>query len=178
MTKEIKLEDCVVIYCAIKSAFFLVPQFVQTASFIAKDYRSLLFKTFRVEFFPIPGIQPRGEPEGGSWDVPKPILRMGVPRVHWPQKTSQLFQYTLCVQLRHCTSNGTTIPTARGAAWAYDRVAQTRLGTRLGTNSVKMHLVGRAGKDKRGSQTSVTWCMVISWNVEDTLCDDSETTLG
>ena len=66
MTKEIKLEDCVVIYCAIKSPFFLVPQFIPTASFIAKDYKSLLFKTFRVNFFPVPVIQPRGEPEGGS----------------------------------------------------------------------------------------------------------------
>ena len=80
----------------------MVPHFVLTPNFVVKEWEPLLIKIS--QFL---RLQPRSESEGGSRDTLKAIFRMGVLRVHWPQKTSQLSQYTLCVQLRPCTSNGT-----------------------------------------------------------------------
>ena len=78
-----------------RKPFFLVPQFVLAPSSVAKESDPFLLKIFRVKFFfffQFFRIQPRGESEGGSQDTPEPIFRMGVPRIHWPQKAFQLSQ--------------------------------------------------------------------------------------
>ena len=71
--KEIKWEDRVRIYCAVKRPLFLVPQFIRGPSHVAKENEPLLFEIFRVKFFQLLRIQPRGESVGDSRDVPEPI---------------------------------------------------------------------------------------------------------
>ena len=67
----------------------MVPHFVLTPNFVVKEWEPLLIKIS--QFL---RLQPRSESEGGSRDTLKAIFRMGVLRVHWPQKASQR---TLCM---------------------------------------------------------------------------------
>ena len=55
---------------------FSVPQFILGPSRVMKETEPLLFEIFRVKFSQFLRIQPRGESEGGSQDVPEPILSL------------------------------------------------------------------------------------------------------
>lgn len=95
--KEIK-RLCYNLVCHSK-AIFHISSICSGSKFCCKKNGSLFFLRFSgSNFFQVLRTQPRGESEGGSWDIPEPILGMGVLRVHRPQKESCMSQWTLCMQ--------------------------------------------------------------------------------
>ena len=79
----------------------MVPHFVLTPSFVVKEWEPLLIKIF--QFL---RLQPRSESEGGSRDVPEPILNGGTENSPATEGVPIVPMNTLCATT-HCVANGT-----------------------------------------------------------------------
>ena len=83
----------------------MVPQFIRGPSRVTEENEPLLYEIFRVRFFQFLRIQPRGESEGGSRDVPEPILSLyavnGGTESHRLTESCPLCPSDLSMQLRH-----------------------------------------------------------------------------